>query len=401
MPNQGPPVAEIMIITDYPDNYGTGFGYIGAQLSKLGITSTSCFFTTLTEVSPPEGDIDNWLSGRKTCPGAGWVHHEGHWVSPPLWEGWLRVKTYLTEVQPKLVIAVGKAALLLLTGNDAIAKWRGSRLTPTNWPFTVVPVQHPRILIKQPDQDFILKLDLQRVYNVYTHRQLPRQYNFLIEPSYHQVTSCLLGLLERASAGPLKLSSDLETRAANIACHGIAWSPTEAICVPHLVVPPPRPEEANPSWTPKQLAKYKEESQGFWERYILHGFQFPEHCFYWTEEEESDIIALYAQLFHHPNITWIGQNYSYDCQYFWRHWGILPLNVRDTMIGHHSLHSNIRKGLDFLSSMYAQDHIYWKGEISEWNPLQGERQYWTYNCKDCCITYEIDEQIVNEARERV
>jgi DNA polymerase-1 len=63
------------------------------------------------------------------------------------------------------------------------------------------------------------------------------------------------------------------------------------------------------------------------------------------------------------------------------------------MIGHHAIYTNMRKGLDFLSSMYAHDHVYWKDEIKEWNPAIGERQYWTYNCKDACITWEITPEI--------
>jgi DNA polymerase-1 len=70
------------------------------------------------------------------------------------------------------------------------------------------------------------------------------------------------------------------------------------------------------------------------------------------------------------------------------------------MIGHHAIFSNMRKGLDFLSAMYAQDHVYWKDEIKEWDPTIGEKQYWTYNCKDACITFEIDEEIYNSAEHK-
>jgi hypothetical protein len=70
------------------------------------------------------------------------------------------------------------------------------------------------------------------------------------------------------------------------------------------------------------------------------------------------------------------------------------------MIGHHSIHSNTRKGLDFLSSLYAHDHIYWKDDIKEWDPALGEKQYWNYNCKDACVTWEIWNEIQSSAREK-
>lgn len=369
MPTFGPIPADIAIIGDYPDSHT--FGRVGEILSKLGITATSCFWTTLTDTAPPlvkgQPDIDEWLSSRKTCPGPGWVYIKGRWVHPTLAEGFARVQARLAEVAPKLVITLGKAPLALLTGQDAIAKWRGSRLTPVDYPFTLLPTIHPRSLVKQPDQSFILRMDLTRAYKIYTHAQIPRDYRFSIQPDIGRVVSCLNELLIQADAAtvdnPLRLSGDLETRAGYIACFGIAWSETEAICIPHLVINAESP-------------------------------------FYWSEEDEATILQLYHQLFTHPNILWIGQNYSYDCQYFWRHWGFLPNRARDTMVAHHSLHSNIRKGLDFLSSMYAHDHVYWKDEIKEWDPKIGEVQYWTYNCKDACITWEIDGEILAEANSR-
>ena len=369
MPQFGPVPAEIAIIGDYPDGYGDGSRKPFEILNRLGIVSTSCYFSTLTETQPPEGDIDNWISERKTCPGTGWVNKAGKWFHPTLAAGCAALEARLAEVAPKVVITLGKAPLAWFAGPTQIAKWRGSRLTPPTYPFTLLPTIHPRTLILQPDQAFILQMDLTRAYNIYTQKQLPRAYDFIIQPTLDQVLDCLADLYSRAEAlrgteEKLKLSGDLETRAANIACFGIAWSETEALCIPHLVV-----NDDNP--------------------------------FYWSVDDEAQIIWLYAQLFRHPNVLWVGQNYLYDCQYFWRHWGILPIHVRDTMVAHHSLHSNIRKGLDFLSSMYAQDHVYWKDELKEWDPRIGEKQYWTYNCKDACITWEIDTAIVENAKERL
>ena len=368
MPVTGPIPAEIAIICDYPDGRGFNIKLAEDKLSKLGIVVTSCLVTTLIETIPPrdstgEPDMDAYISSRKTCPGIGWEKHGNFWIDEPLMSGFRRVERYLKEAQPKVVILLGKAPLVMFANQDKLASWRGSRLSLPQWPFTLIPTYHPRAIVKQPAERFVLEMDLTRAYNIYTGKQLPRVYSFLIQPNFNQVVETLLGLLGKADNGPLRLSSDIETRAGHIACHGIAWSPTEAICIPHLVV-----NDTNP--------------------------------FYWSLEDEAMIVHLYCQLFEHPNITWIGQNFSYDCQYYWRHWGVLPRQVKDTMIGHHSLHSNIKKGLAFLSSMYAQDHVYWKDEINEWDIIHGEKQYWTYNCKDCCITYEIWDEIEAEINHR-
>ena len=357
----GPIPANIAIVTDWPDS----IGFIKSSLTKLGINADTVFITHILTEKPPKGidgqpDIDAWISERKTCPGPGWVKYAKCWVEPRVHEGMQAVVRELGEVAPKLVITLGKPGLVALCDEIAVDSWHGSRLSPPGFSFTVVPMFHPRRLIRADADAFILRLAVKRAVNILLGKQLPRHYAFEIEPDFHQVCASLRGLLQLAEnsnpQNPLKLSGDLETRAGHIACFGIAWSPVNAICIPHL-----RAGGDNP--------------------------------FYWPEEEEAILIALYAQLFAHPNILWIGQNFSYDCQYFERHWGIRPNRVRDTMIGHHALHSNIRKGLDFLSFLYAQDHVYWKDEIKEWDETIGEKQYWTYNCKDACITYECDTEI--------
>lgn len=368
MPSLGPIPAEIAIICDYPEYSGFNIRVVTDALRRLGITPESCFITTITELPPPKGDdnspdIDLWISSRKTCPGPGWVKHASSWIAEPLASGFTKVDAQLAEAKPKLIIALGKAPLLYTTGLSTLDSWRGSRLTGGKNAATVIPTFHPRRLVKQPDARFIIEMDVKRAYNVYTGKQVPRAYSFQTAPSFQLAQQTLLDLLDRASAGPLLLSGDLETRAGHIACFGIAWSETAAICIPHLVI-----SDTDP--------------------------------FYWSAEEEAILVALYSQLFTHPNVTWTGQNFSYDCQYFFRHWGVRPLRVYDTMIGHHALHSNIKKGLDFLSSMYAHDHVYWKDEIKDWDPKIGEKQYWEYNCKDACITWEITKEIQDAARER-
>ena len=372
----GPSDARIVILTDYPStqerasqtplsDYAGGLFF--DLLSKKGILKTNCLVMSLLDSAPPEEDLDNYLSKRKTCPGAGWEKLGDRWVHPTLGAAREKVLATIQGVNPSLVITLGEASLWSLTGYTGHNKWRGSRISQPKYPFTVLPTLHPRTLVVNPSQTHVLQIDLSRAKAIYEGTQTPRAYSFIIEPSFNQVIGALQSLLERAEntleGNFLKISGDIETRAGHTACLGIAWSAEEAICIPLITTNDEKP-------------------------------------FYWTEEEETFIIALVAQLFMHPRVLSVGQNYLYDCQYYYRHWGFLPSNVRDTMIGHHAIFSNMRKGLDFLSAMYAQDHVYWKDEIKEWDPTIGEKQYWTYNCKDACITFEIDEEIYNSAEHK-
>lgn len=377
MKTLGPPDARIVVITDFPSNtersaqsplsdYAGGLFF--DLLSRKGLLKNNCFVISVLETTPPDDDIDIHLSKRKTCPGPAWENTNGTWVSPELAARKRVLDETLARVNPSLVITLGELGLWVATGHRGITKWRGSRLGLTGKPWTVLPTIHPRGLVRDPSQSHILQIDLARAKALFEGTQLSRDYDFIIEPTFAQAVYWLDALIEQAdlaqsSHSRFRIAPDLETRGGHIACLGIAWSATEAICLPFLTVDDSKP-------------------------------------FYWTPEEEAVIVHKIARLFMHPAVDSVGQNYLYDCQYFWRHWGIVPSSVYDTMIGHHSCFSNMRKGLDFLSAMYSQDHIYWKDESKEWDPTLGERQYWTYNCKDSCITWEIWPEIWEQALER-
>jgi DNA polymerase-1 len=111
---------------------------------------------------------------------------------------------------------------------------------------------------------------------------------------------------------------------------------------------------------------------------------------YWSEEEEVEILWLLRQLLTHKNCKVIGQNFPYDTQYIVKHWHFVPQLWWDTMTVHHSMFSTLPKGLDFQSSLYLEDHVFWKDEGKEWNTRQmDETVLWVYNCKDCTRTFRI------------
>lgn len=368
----GPIPADIMIVGEAPGEQEEKAGepFVGASgqlltsmLHAVGITRSSCFITNVCRHRPPfnpvkkvPNDITMWMSDnvKNPHPEEGWVRLQDQWVHPHVKEGYDLLYKELAMVQPRLCIALGNTSTWALTGHWGVSKWRGSRLTPTHIAPTVVPAFHPAAILRQLELHPILKMDLQRAKNIYEGKQLPRHYSFVTAPSFPTAYSYLSGLVRAAveAVGDFLLVGDIETRAGMITCIGFATDPDSAICIPFLTASPVSP-------------------------------------FYWTIEEEARLVHLIQRLFHHPKILHIGQNYLYDCQYFGRHWISRPTRVFDTMVGHHSLYSSLRKGLDFLSSMYAQDHVYWKDESKNWDPKVGERQLWTYNCKDAAITYEV------------
>jgi len=372
MKTLGPTSARILILADYPspaerasqlplsDWAGDKFFSI---LSSIGILKSTVFIASYLNIAPPKEELKNIISNRKTCPGADWRWINGAWCHPSVGEAHTRLLALLEQVQPTIVLALGSASLWALTGQTNTLKWRGSRLSRPEWPFTILPTFAPRILQTAPEHAHILRADLTRLRSIYEGSQVPRNYSFTIAPTIETATAWLIEFEEKANETPYTLSADLETRNHHIACIGLADNADSAICIPFLHI-----SDSSP--------------------------------FYWPVEHEAIILWHLHRLFRHPSITWLGQNFLYDCQYFHRFWLALPKIARDTMIGHHAIHSNTRKGLDFLSSLYAHDHIYWKDDIKEWDPKLGERQYWNYNCKDACVTWEIWNEILSSAKEK-
>lgn len=305
-----------------------------------------------------------------------------------------QLQELINELQPTLIIALGDLSLWALTGELGITKWRGSVLetqmdTPLNgFEVKVIPTYSPEVVMRKWDWRFIAVQDLRRAEKEshYPEVRVP-DYDFIIRPSFENVMDTLdkLSILAdaqptrddfsstspngmgeknaphtgstgvRNDEGKLILGGDIETRRGHIACFGIAWSKTEAICIPFICV---------------------ENTEG-----------------YWTYEEERAILWKLHELFLHPNIGWVFQNGIYDLQYFAVRWGFIPQMWMDTMLAHHTCFAGLPKGLDFQSSLYCEYHRYWKDEGKEFHESikspSDEDTYWVYNCKDCVTELEI------------
>lgn len=368
MKPEGPEQSNILIVVDCPTlrdvTAGKAFaGYNGQEFDRMlqeaGILRTSIRITYLYPDMVPKDDLASFMPVKRGTVTEDCIYYQKRACKPELLAGLEALKSEIESCNPNLIIAVGNISLWALTGKLGISKWRGSMLTTSdllNIPSRkVIGVYPPSSVMAQWSLRPIVVRDLRRCFAQSTTSEytIP-DYKFIIRPTYDQVTRTLDMLLARVMAGPTKLSVDIETRAGHTACTGIAWSRTEALCVPHMSVD------------------------------SIDG--------YWTLDQEAYIIWKLYKLLTHKNAVVVGQNFIYDTQYFQRHFLFAPNLQFDTMTGQHSCFSTMDKGLDFLSSMYCDYHVYWKDEGKLWNPkLHDEDTYWTYNCKDCVVTYEIAE----------
>lgn len=361
---RGPSPAKIMIVTEHAtaDDLWKGFPLAGSQgdffnklLHEAGIIRSECYTTSVMKTRPVADNINRYYTQTKsTAQKLGLTQvHANTWVAPEIPKMVASLQDEIAVVQPTVIIAVGDFAMWALTGvYGSVDTWRGSFLDGPHSTI-VIPTYTPSFIYKKWEVKGFCVRDLQRARAAATRPELYQYpaYAFQVAPTYSQVMDVLQALHTRLLAGEeLWLACDIETIARHISCIGIAWNVREALCIPFMT---------------------------------LDGH-------YWAEEEEFQISLLLRTVLTHPSCKVIGQNFNYDNQHFAKHYGYLPNLAFDTMIAQHVLFPGIPKALDFLSSMYCHWHRYWKDEINDYNKLpENMTQYWTYNCKDVCVTFEV------------
>lgn len=373
VPNFGPQPAKVLIIGEAPgkteEDEGRPFvGQSGIELTKMlheaGLLRTEVRVANVCHYRPPGNKMDLWWPKKNAKTGKqvkkyitkDMVPYDGDYFDPRVVEGLEELKSEISDCRPNVIVPLGNLSLWATTRHTGITKWRSSLLRGDprlGIPETtkIIPTIHPAAVLRDWEKRYLVVHDLRRVKRWETYEGYPHiEENFLVRPSYETVISTLQGLLRRVQSEPTILATDIETSRRHLACFGIAWSTTEAICIPFT-------SKTNPLG-------------------------------YWSHEEELAIILLLRELLTHSNARCIGQNWQYDYQYIAKYWGFEVNLDTDIMSEHHVNFAGLPKGLDFQSSIYCDLHVYWKDEGKEMGG-GSEDTWWIYNCKDCCRTYEI------------
>lgn len=332
------------------------------MLSDAGIDSRDVFFTNVANARPPDNKLELWCTPVKARAKENnlLLERNGVFYNDIIAQGLQTLYRDLAEVQPRVVVALGNAALWALGGKWGVGTWRGSVL-PTPFGSKFIPTYHPANIPSQWENRWIAVHDLKRAKGELAFPEIRTPpYDFLIRPSFDHAQAVLNDLLAKCDRERTRLAVDLETRLSMMACCGIAWSPLHAICIPLM------------------------DSIPLGKDYLIKS--------YWAKEEELAIVKQLRRLLTHPNAEIVGQNFLYDEQYIARYWGVRCNTYMDTMIAHHLCWPGTDKGLDYLSSLYCEFHQYWKEEGKLWDPrTTPPEQLWVYNCKDAVITFEVSQ----------
>jgi len=352
---KGNPSSQIWVIGEAPgsqeERLGLPFvGPSGLELEKMlgeaHLPPRQCFFDNVCRYRPPNNDISEWISTRKTPP-AGWKHFNGKWVHPYIFDGIQQLLTNIALHKPALILALGNTALWALTDKWGITNWRGSQINALAT--KIVPTYHPAAILRNWEWRAIAVQDFRRAYDWFLGGREPPVWSRDIVRDYTDWRATFPILRD----SPL-LSVDIETRRGQIICVGIAWSKTQSVCVPLLKV--------------------------------------GDNGSAWTFREETLIRQDLEMLLTNPDRKILGQNFSYDSAYFVRQMGFMPNHDFDTMIAQHVAFAGMPKALHFLASMYCDHYVYWKEDGKYWDPKTTslDELLW-YCCEDTMRTFEVHE----------
>jgi len=352
VPSSGPRNARIIAVAEAPGEVevrelqtlcGPSGSFLRGLLRRAGINPDEVLFANVSRFRPSHNDIVNFIKpiGKKR----GWETngyrdpslagdyeaYKGKAVLPFILDHLMDLLYEITEAKPRVILAIGRTALWALTGEDlSIDKWKGS-VIPINLlghDTLIIPIQHPAYILRMYKNRFHTEQYLRKAAYYLSNPYEPPKENFLTNPTYDQT---MLYLRELSGT----IFCDIETiNRTHIECFGICNQQEEVICIPFI-----------------------ENGQNLW-----------------GLEQETAIIRSLKRVL--TKLPVVGQNFFYDAQYVFNEWLCIPNLVWDTMLAHHTLFPSVEKSLDYQSSLYLDNHLYWK-----WEAHNGNR--WVYNCKDC------------------
>lgn len=232
-----------------------------------------------------------------------------------------RTRAELVACDPNIIIALGNTATWFLGLGSGINNLRGTvHLTHTlHRPVKVLPTFHPAAILRDWSLRVISLSDLEKAH-LESHSPSLKFDNteLWIEPTFDDLVEFGDRWLSAADICAL----DVETRRGQITC--LSFAPKGG---PSLVIP-------------------------FWK-------DGPEPNYWPTLSEEVVAWEWVRHWVEDPALTKVTQNGLYDCQYLMVH-GMRPRGfTADTMLQHHSIFCELRKGLGFLGSIYS-NYPAWK-----------------------------------------
>ena len=366
----------IAIVGEFPVaadiSYGRPFASTGGRflrqlLAQAEIALDDCFCTNLFNSPAPANDILNWCAAKGEVQAAWEVEHE--WVKLPkltkkeekalqaagqeapvqqpkpiypynvykapgkyfrhnvISPALTRLSTDLTTHRPNVIIALGTAAAWALLGGGAISALRGTICESTLIPgVKVIPTLHPINVLKDFAQRPILFADLCKAgrESRFAEIRYPKK-EIWINPS---LTDCWEFYNRHIINSVHPLSVDIECNHSQVTCIGFAPDPLHALVVP------------------------------------FSDSRKPNNCYWPTLDAEQQAWSFVRAVCGNPKPKLL-HNGIFDSVFLAKTQKVLVRNMaEDTMLMHHALQPELKKGLGFLASLHL-DRAAWKSMRSE------------------------------------
>jgi len=335
----------LMFVGEAPAFNGRSFSTSVEQifhqlLSMSGLSLGDISLTNVFDKAPPQGNLDAWgiklpeaqkilrqldHSPEFLTPVSGYklvIHPD---ISVPALQ---RLKAEITKVNPNCIVALGNTALKALCGVVGIGKLRGAVHQGLLYPCKVLPTYHPAALLKSYENVPIAAMDFRKALLESKTKDFrsPTRRIHIIENLDD------LAVAEQALLASDYITFDIETKARQMTCIGLAGDLTDTFVLPFW-------SRAKSDWS------------------------------YWPSPESEISAVRWLKRIMESAVPKIAQNGLYDIQYLMCYGMAVRNYVHDTMLIQHSLFPSLPKGLDFLGSLYCNERA-WK----RMRPRKGEQK---------------------------
>lgn len=255
----------------------------------------------------------------------------------------------------KYIVVLGNYALRAILACDKITAWRGSVVTCTvaDKSVTVLVANNPSMMFRDPVAPVIFAMDMNKLSLVRSGLFEPMHIDAHINPSFKEAYDFLKLLLTKEY-----VSYDIEWVGGEVSCIGFAYNANSGMCINF------RDIDSN--------------------RY--------------SGDEEIILLRTIQEVLLCPTIKLIAQNGSADACFlgYKQRIKVKPLWM-DTLLAHHCLYATLPHNLGFLTAQYT-NHPYYKDDGKTWKDNGDIDQLWTYNVKDCCITFAVAMGLLKELK---
>ncbi len=348
IPGSGPLGTKIMVLKECPTDKDVAAGklILGRETEMLmrdaGIHSGNCWISAVSKYQVPPNP-----NKKKKIP----FHVRAKTANVDI-DGQLHdLQVEINQLQPNLILGLGRTSLWALYGRQEIEKFRGSILLGMGRKF--IPTYNPEHLNwGVPDPEFIGYWNRQIIAFDFRRALAQSQFSEIKRPirtlEVCQNSAHLAEFLNRYKHKK-RMSVDIEAGGSYLPiCIGLSFDRRHGMCVP--------------LWNTDGISNIP----------------------------TSDMIQMWLML---ADVLWekdiVGQNFNYDRDKIKRLGFIIRYLASDVMLKAQAINPELPKGLAFNTSIYTEEQ-YYKDE----GMYHGSLHDLFLGCaRDSCVTIEIDEEM--------